>query len=596
MPDCLDCGARWPEGTRKCPDDGSVLVDASNDPYIGKQIGSYIVSKCLGRGGMGAVYAAEHPTIGGRVAIKFLHRRYAGDPQIIDRFFNEARAVNIIGHDNIVRVTDFNRADDGSPYFIMEFLDGQSLAGLIDVAQPLSVTGPIVLQIAEGLLAAHEKGIVHRDLKPDNIFLVTRGRRANFVKIVDFGIAKLQGGGGALGHTQTGMVMGTAQYMSPEQAGGETNRISPASDIYSLGVIMFQLATGRLPFDGTSFGEVLVGHLVHSPPDPRSIEPSIPESYAAVILRCLEKKPEDRFSSMEELYDTLGDVLDAEGISRDLPLAYTGSRSDPAASKPEPVKRASAPPWHPPSISINDDEDGYTAVTTPAPVASRPPVRAVSTPRRPSTPDGTVLLTPSQITNSGPAPVQPPASQGSSKGLVALAVVVVLLVGAGAAWAFLKDSPPPPSPSLEVVEVPAKPLPRLPVTIFAIPEDAMITVVQRDERYGGRSPFTLSLVENVEANVTIEGEGYEPLRSAYLPTKAGDVHFELQKIPEPEPPVVVEASAPSRKPPPAEPPRRVEPLPPPLAKTRDTSTPRPKPPPAPKEKTAYGDDFMPLDF
>src|SRR5437899_447169 len=243
---------------------------------LGRNVGSYRVSRLLGKGGMGAVYMAEHPVIGSRVAIKFLHPQYATDKKIVDRFFNEARAVNVTGHDNLLKILDLNVTDDNRHYFVMEFLQGKPLQDLIvpEVPMTLDAAGPILLQVCEALQAAHESRIVHRDLKPDNVCLTVHKGKKNFVKVVDFGIARVTDDSGAsTGKTQTGMVMGTPAYMSPEQAGGMTARIDGRSDIYSLGCMMFQMATGKLPFPGTSFGEVLIGHLQLPPPSPRSCWP-----------------------------------------------------------------------------------------------------------------------------------------------------------------------------------------------------------------------------------------------------------------------------------------------------------------------------------
>src|SRR5207237_1029007 len=182
--------------------------------------------------------------------------------------------------------------------------------------------GPILLQVCEELQAAHDHKVIHRDLKPDNVYLIVHKGKKNFVKVVDFGIAKLTDDTGqSTGKTQTGMVMGTPAYMSPEQAGGMTNRIDARSDIYSLGVMMYQMATGKLPFPGTSFGEVLIGHLQIPPTPPHEVSPKVPLAYEAVILKCLQKKQADRYQSMREVHGALAAVMDQLGISKDLPAA-----------------------------------------------------------------------------------------------------------------------------------------------------------------------------------------------------------------------------------------------------------------------------------
>ncbi|MBS2023231.1 MAG: serine/threonine protein kinase, partial [Deltaproteobacteria bacterium] len=294
------------------------------DPLIGATVGSWRIARKLGAGGMGAVFLARHPGIGARVAIKFLHSRYQSDRAAVERFFNEARAVNLIGHENIVKILDFNVLPDGRRYFVMEFLEGRSLQSLLDAKQavPLSVAGPIVLQISRALQAAHERGITHRDLKPENVFLVSQMGRKHFVKLVDFGIAKLEPQGAQQGGavTETGVVMGTPAYMSPEQAAGRIGEIGRRSDVYSLGVVMYQLATGRVPFEGPSTAETLVKHLQERPRPPRELEQSVPAEYEAVILKALEKKREDRFQSMKELHDALRACMRALGVSEELPV------------------------------------------------------------------------------------------------------------------------------------------------------------------------------------------------------------------------------------------------------------------------------------
>jgi serine/threonine-protein kinase len=353
---CPDCQNSYADEVGHCPKDGLTLGGIEpEDELIGRAVGSYRIVRLLGKGGMGSVYLGEHPVIGSRVAVKFLHPWYSNDAGIVDRFFNEARAVNLIGHDNILKILDLDVTDDHRHYFVMEYLRGRPLQSYVRGGQPvpLGVAGPILLQCCAALQAAHDKGIVHRDLKPDNVYLIAHDGRKNFVKLVDFGIAKLTAERGAPGmqKTQTGMVMGTPGYMSPEQGAGAIDRIDGRSDVYSLGVMMYQLATGRLPFSGANFGEVLMGHLQRAPLPPRSIEPSVPPAYEAVILRCLAKEQRDRFQSMGELRLAIASVLGALGIGLELPAADEDTAVDLSPPAMTSIPSAPGPRTPPPGTN-----------------------------------------------------------------------------------------------------------------------------------------------------------------------------------------------------------------------------------------------------
>src|SRR5215813_9108502 len=241
---CPECGLTQPT-PGPCPADRTPLAPIGEDVLLGTTIGAYRVARLLGIGGMGRVYKGVHPAIGSRVAIKVLSRECADRRDLVERFFAEARAVNLIRHESIVNVLDLASLPDGRPYIIMEYLDGAPLAAAIEGVPhggplPLGSVARLAVEVLDALGAAHAKGIVHRDLKPDNIFVTPQGRP----KVLDFGIAKLHPelGGGV---THTGSLLGTPHYMSPEQAAGRP--IDARADLYAMGVILFECATLQKP-------------------------------------------------------------------------------------------------------------------------------------------------------------------------------------------------------------------------------------------------------------------------------------------------------------------------------------------------------------
>ena len=275
---------------------------------IGQVIGNYRVVAELGKGGMGVVYRAEHVQLGRPAALKMLLPQFSSDAAIVQRFFNEARAASGIDHPGIVEIYDFGTHTDGCAYIVMALLKGESLEHRL-VSGPLSPQdgATIIAQVAAALSAAHQRGIVHRDLKPDNIFLVPNELIAGGlqVKILDFGIAKLADEKTAGFKTQTGAMMGTPAYMSPEQCMGKAD-LDHRTDIYSLGCILFQVLCGRPPFtseQGT--GMLIAAHIRDAAPDPRTVNPAVPPALAAIIMRCLEKEPAARFQSAGELRNAL---------------------------------------------------------------------------------------------------------------------------------------------------------------------------------------------------------------------------------------------------------------------------------------------------
>jgi serine/threonine protein kinase len=328
------------------------------DRYIGTVIdGRYMVEEVIGEGGMGVVYRCKRKVFGNNVAVKILRQDLAKNPEVTERFMTEAKAASAIGNPHIVAVFDFGELPDGSTYFAMEYLDGHTLGALL---QNEGLVGservvPIGRQMAEGLAAAHAAGIVHRDLKPENVF-VTQRDGADFVKILDFGIAKVAGLESKI--TRAGAVFGTPHYMSPEQCRGGT--IDHRSDVYALGVLLYEMTTGRVPFDAENPLTILSMHLNDPPNRFDSFTPRVvaPPGLESAILKCLQKAPDDRFQSMTGVVEQLTAVERGEATELDLHISFApppGSDPPPEAEPaPESVERPSfvdAPPASAPPAS-----------------------------------------------------------------------------------------------------------------------------------------------------------------------------------------------------------------------------------------------------
>lgn len=268
--------------------------------------GKYLLTRLLGKGGMGAVYRGEHVIIGKQVAVKFLHSEFAGNEEVVKRFYREAQAAASIGHSSIIDVLDVGVSPTGEPYLVMEYLEGESLGDMI------SRTGPLDAGAACGIMepsllalqAAHAAGIVHRDLKPDNIFIVRQPSGPPKIKLIDFGISKFVESAGGEKLTQTGSVMGTPAYMSPEQARG-SNELDYRADIYSMGVILYEMLTGCLPFRGSNFTEIIIAILTELPVPPREAYEHFPAEAEQVLMKSLAKSPADRYQNCAEFAEAL---------------------------------------------------------------------------------------------------------------------------------------------------------------------------------------------------------------------------------------------------------------------------------------------------
>lgn len=322
---CPTCGNQYAD-VEICPEDNTLLqADATIaspgaiDPLLGQTLDDkYLLEEPLGVGGMGTVYRARHLLIDRPVAVKVLNQRFAEDESIQARFRREAKAAGRLQHPNAVAVTDFGQTSAGYVYIVMELLEGSTLREILAKEAPLETARAVslMLQIAAAVAAAHEAGIIHRDLKPANIFVVHRPDVPAAVKVLDFGIAKIavekldEDDPKTL--TYMGAMIGTPRYMSPEQCIGK--ELTPAADVYSLGVILYEMLTGRMPFTGSTPLAIAVKHATQAPVNPREIVPSIPEALEAIVLHALEKRPENRVANAAEFRTELYETAERLGL------------------------------------------------------------------------------------------------------------------------------------------------------------------------------------------------------------------------------------------------------------------------------------------
>ncbi|MGF1465387.1 MAG: protein kinase [Sandaracinaceae bacterium] len=379
---CPKCGRQYDRGATFCQQDGTRLKSTAepDDPYIGQRLlDQFEIVEKVGAGGMGTVYRARQTTLARDVAIKILHRELADNPDAVRRFKREARVSTALDHPNVVRVFLFGQLPDGSLYIVMEFLQGRTLLDLLHAEGALPVHRALHLatQVCDGVGEAHAQGIVHRDIKPENVVIVGRKRDPDFIKVLDFGIARLLWGDEQTMATQTGLVFGTARYISPEGAAGEPT--DARSDVYSLGVLTYQLLSGETPFDAPSPVAMLMKHLHSEVPHLLTRERArrVPETVADVVMQGLAKSPGQRFADAHAFGDALRAAAERSGyqvhargriasITPPAPAGQVGVADGvPAASS----SYGSLPPVPPPRRRRG----------TPTPVMGQPRPRAAST-------------------------------------------------------------------------------------------------------------------------------------------------------------------------------------------------------------------------
>jgi serine/threonine-protein kinase len=369
---CPLCGKEYSDTSTLCTLDAEVL-QSLEDPLVGQTLAEkYLIEELIKRGGMGAVYRGKHVMMDKTVALKVLRPALAGDDAVVARFSREAKAASRISHPHAVSVTDFGESENGVVFLVMEYLDGRTLKDIIRSEGPLPLDRivEIIRQVSGALDAAHQQGVVHRDLKSDNIML-SQTNGGDWAKVLDFGIAKIQQPEGARDNdiTAANLVIGTPQYMSPEQC-SQSGPIDARSDVYSLGVIVFEMLSGRVPFTGESPTVIMMKQVQDEPPSIRELRPDLPAGMDSLIKKALAKQPIDRFQTAGELYEALS-------------TAAAGASDAEAATVVPPVGDTVA---NEPVHATADDLDEVTVVrpraaATPISLREEPlPVQAASQP------------------------------------------------------------------------------------------------------------------------------------------------------------------------------------------------------------------------
>ena len=393
---CATCGNEFPDEQKFCPNDGSPLRSTTAGNLIGSIIAErYHISKKLGEGGMGAVYLGEHVKMGRKSAIKVMSQSMAHDHDAIARFNREAANAARINHPNVCAIYDFGETPDGTIYLAMEFIEGETLTDLIhrEGQLPPQRAADILRQTGDALEAAHDLGIVHRDLKPDNIMIAKGRGGTDVVKVVDFGIAKAMGGEEGQNVTKTGLVVGTPEYMSPEQLSGDV--LDGRSDIYSVALVFYRMLTGLLPFQADSAQETMIKRLTDDPLPLNQARPDMtfPAALQQVMNKALQRMPRDRYGS-------------AAAFAEDALRAVEEMPSTPAP----------------------DTEAATQLMDAAAVTAQIPQTRLTGQPAAPTEPVDTIATPTPTTPQPAPSPVAPPKKKLP---MTAIAAVAVILVGVG---------------------------------------------------------------------------------------------------------------------------------------------------------------------
>src|SRR6185295_17813524 len=369
---CAGCQHAYVETALFCPNCGRPKVrEALADPLLGKLLGErFVVQELLGQGGSGTIYRAEHVTLRRRVAIKVLHTELSRDDLAVERFRREATTVAEIDNEHIVEIHDFGRTPDGRLYLAMELLEGETLDAVLARDKQLSIerAADILIQLGEALMEAHAIGYVHRDLRPRNIYLSVRRGKANFIKLLDFGLAKLVEAEGQAASTSLGMTFGDPRYMSPEQARGD--RIDRRADIYQLGCVAYEMLTGAPPFTGSRVFDILTKQVTEVPVPVPTRRPGTPLWMEAAVTKMLAKDADNRFATTTRMVEALRRGLDTGEVMEDEVARRRESIPPPSVSRvmqrmgmlPEAAMPAAPPVGRPQTVPPHAPAAAPTAV------------------------------------------------------------------------------------------------------------------------------------------------------------------------------------------------------------------------------------------
>ena len=536
-------------GPATAPAASPTPVTLESDPLLGKTLaGRYLIVRKLGEGGMGAVYLATHNVLEKQVALKVLHGELARKPDLVERFIQEAKAASRIRHENVIDISDFGKTEDGYVFFAMELLQGHDLhdeiarARLAGMLLPWSRSKKIFLQICSALSAAHARGIIHRDLKPENVYLVEFLGDPDFVKLLDFGIAKVTTTTTAevaepdRKLTRTGMLFGTPEYMSPEQARGES--VDPRVDVYAMGCILFQLVTGRVPFEADNFMGVLSLHLTEQPP---TINAEVfdrigaPRALAQVIDRALTKDRAARFQSIDDFANTLRTVCNEPVVTPGQP------KPTPAASVHAPAVTSTKTPPELMSSTAGRQRTNWTGNLS-VPVAEEPPRPARS--KLPIAIGAGVAVAGAAVAL---AIVMTSGGGGTASGSGSASPPPVAAVTPDAAAAMEPPPPPPVAPTL------AEAL----ITIDSQPRSAQVLDLATNKPIG-KTPLTFKLPgSRAPRRFQLGLAGYADVIVELVPdTPKQTFNEKLVKLAAAPPPTTKDAGTAAIAPPPPPPPQR----------------------------------------